>query len=828
MDKWLASFFVGAILSLFLPVVPDFFLLILLILLAISLFLFKSFRLCSGFLIGGCWLLFSVNSFDQLWQANGLVVKDIVHQRHVVQGEILTLQMMAVNNPNIKALASTIQRVRFTLKVTQLDSQVLTRAINMRLSWKSPRLTLQQGQKIQLSVKFKPSHGLSNLGGFNYKTWLNSKQISATGYVVPSIQNIIIGQKPSLRQQLFNHYTHLLPPHRLSALLLAIGFGDRSLLNSDENKELWQVLQATGTGHLIAISGLHIGLVATGSYYVALLLIRLLPIRLSSFGQTLQRSNIIYTAVMISLLSACVYGYLAGFSLPTVRALIMLNIYWLIRFLAIKITVKRWLLLTLFIITLSSPFSLLSVSFWLSVYAVTVIFVTLWRFKYIIGKGAKWWRFIKGLLLIQCCLTIMLWPLAALFFQQISAVSLFANIVAVPWMSFITIPLCLLSVVISLFSEVFATQIIIFCLSSLAWLWDYLHWLSTHSWAIYPLSSRTSHYLIATVITVSFLLYCFKIPLLKRDWVSMAVIALVLLVLPLLSVNQWSLQAKNVPQRVNANKDNMGKVISHNEDVSTKVNNENIANIDWQLVVFDVGQGLAILLQKQGRAILYDTGASYGSGFNMVDAVILPYLQNQGIAQLDTVIISHSDNDHAGGLLRLQQKIDINQLIFNVDTSLNQQSCQQGQLLSWQHITLQMLSPKSKQGKDNDDSCVVYISDGKNTVLLTGDISKKVEQTLIQQYPTLITDVLIVPHHGSKTSSSAEFIRHLQPKLALVSAGFYNRWQMPVPVVVNRYQQQQVELLTTADVGQIVINFSKTGFIIKNYQQHLRPFWFAN
>jgi len=248
---------------------------------------------------------------------------------------------------------------------------------------------------------------------------------------------------------------------------------------------------------------------------------------------------------------------------------------------------------------------------------------------------------------------------------------------------------------------------------------------------------------------------------------------------------------------------------------------------NWQLVVFDVGQGLSVLIQRDNKAILYDTGASYPSGFNMVEAAVLPYLQYAGIQKLDKVIISHSDNDHAGGLKVLQQSIPIDELIFNSSKN-NNRACQQGKAFNWQGLTIEMLWPEKVIAKENDDSCVLLISDGKHKVLLTGDISKKVEAKLIVQYPQLQADILVVPHHGSKTSSSNAFISQLKPQFAIVSAGFLNRWHMPVVDVVQRYQANNIQLLNSAKSGQIIISFAEKGIRYQTYHDDLWPFWFSN
>ncbi|NQY87872.1 MAG: ComEC/Rec2 family competence protein [Colwellia sp.] len=428
MDWWLASFFLGSILSLFLPIVPDIFVLFLLILLSILLFSYKPLRLSSGLFFGASWMLCNAFNYQNLWQENNLQPLAIAATPQWIQGKVSSLQSSAAFNE----INHDKQTLRFNFNVTHINTKKLQTSIKIRLSWKKPPFSVQQGQIVKLKVKFKPAHGLANIGGFSYQTWLRSKRIIATGYVINHQENKVLMTIISIRQQLFNTYKGLLPEDKLSPLLLALGFGSRSELT----KQLWQVLQTTGTGHLIAISGLHIGLVATGSYFFIMLFIRLLPLNLCNNLRLFQTINIRYGAIAISLSVAILYGYLAGFSLPTIRALLMLSLYWLTRVLSFHISIKRWMLLTLFLLTLTTPFSLFTASFWLSVYAVTIIFLTLWRFKDLLKRGNTVWRFIKGLFVIQFSLTVMLLPISAVFFQQVSLVALLANIVAVPWMSF--------------------------------------------------------------------------------------------------------------------------------------------------------------------------------------------------------------------------------------------------------------------------------------------------------------------------------------------------------------------------------------------------------
>lgn len=802
MDWWLASFFLGAIFSLFLPIVPDFFVLFLLILLSIIFFCCKPLRLTSGGLFGASWMLFSAFNYQSTWQNNDLEPYQLVQKAQFIQGKVVSIQANFSATGGSELIKVTSKPSRFTFQVEQLNNHNLKSPFLIRLSWKTPSFAVQQGQKLELHVKFKPAHGLANLGSFSYQTWLRNKEILATGYVVNRKNNRIIDENISLRQLLYNEYSALLPEHKLSPLLLALGFGERSQLNADKSANLWHVLQFTGTGHLIAISGLHIGLVATASYFLVMLLVKLLPLKIIFQSPKLYTFNVRYSAIAISFISALIYAYLAGFSLPTLRAIIMLMLYWSARVMAIKISIWRWLLITLFIITISTPFSLFSASFWLSVYAVIIIFLALWRFKFYLNHGNKFWRFLKGLIVIQFSLTIMLLPITALFFGQVSVVAIMANMIAVPWMSFVTIPLCLFSVLLTLFSPLLSQILSTLTLESLSLLWQYLTWLANQPWSVVKLSAFEQQLLLVSGIVSAILL--FFTPLItfqtnrkiKRGLAVLFVIA----ILPIKSAFVYSL---------------------------SPINNKTKPALNWQLVVFDVGQGLSILLQQNGKAMLYDTGAAYASGFNMAESVILPYLQHQGILALDKVIISHSDNDHAGGLAKLQKALPIKELIMNDNPQVNTSTCQQGKSFNWQGLTVEMLWPQTVKGEENDDSCVLLVSSASHKVLLTGDISKQVEHALIEKYPQLDADVIVVPHHGSKTSSSEEFINHTSPQIAIVSAGFFNRWHMPVHEVVYRYQQEKVKLINTAEVGQIIFNFSNQGINVQNYHDDLWPFWFA-
>jgi competence protein ComEC len=810
MDWWLLSFFIGAILSLYLPIIPEIFILLLFISLAIALFFNKKTRSASGLFFGLAWVLFNGFQYDNTWLVNKLDIDLVSKKIHQVEGKIVSIP--AVDKGNY----------RFNFMLVKLNDQDMLKPFVIRLRWKfNPKdssVVPVQGHTYHLTVKVKPAHGYANEGGFSYQTWLREKNIVATGYVKSSTENRLVSSNTGLRQALYSQYVMNLPEHPLSPLLLALSFAQRNKISAGT----WQVLQATGTQHLIAISGLHLGLVASGSFMFFLFATRILPLHQllpRKVWQPLLAFNLRYLVLILSLLTTLFYGYLADFSIPTTRALTMLILYWLTRLLGIKLTLKRWFLLTLCTLVLIAPFSLLSTSFWLSVYAVMIIFLTLWRFSYVLNDGVKFWRIAKSLLIIQLSLTFFLLPLTSFFYHQVSTVSLVANLLAVPMMSFIIIPLSLLSLILLLFNENLAHWVMQLALDILQWLWQYLLFLTNQSHSLLSLSLVQSQVIAAVVAVIAFRYFIsssfFKFSMVDDKiylWLRNTRALLVIIALS-------SLLTFSNSTNTHENKDTL---IHSNRQ------------IDWQVNILDVGQGLAVVIQQGEHAILYDTGGAYPSGFNMTEAVILPYLHYHSINQLDKVIISHSDNDHAGGLTILRKKIVINEVIVN-DVTIRESDddfCLSGQSFKWRGLYFDQLWPEKKQGENNDDSCVIRISDGLHSILLTGDISKKVEKLLVNKAKnntlTLDSDVLIAPHHGSKSSSSIEFIKQVAPDAVVFSAGFLNRWNMPNKLVKQRFINNNIMIHSTNEHGMIRVDMHDKKVNILQYRRDLSPYWFVN
>jgi competence protein ComEC len=826
MDWWFITFFLGALLSLFLPTVPTIFCVVLCLVFASVIFCFEKSRKYTGLFLGCAWVLYHGLVYQEAKQRYTSLESESIRSPVIIQGEISSL-------PQLKN-----QTQRFNFSITHINHKLIKYGHEVRLSWKNKQHihfnTLSQGQKWQLNVRLKPAHGLANVGGFSYQTWLRKNGLVATGYVINkksidkriskkgvlkvNIVNKRLQNTVTIRQSLYQKLSTLLPNNDLSPIVLALTFGERSGLT----KEHWQVLKNTATQHLIAISGLHLGLVAGGAYAFFSWLMNVLPLRLllsGTFQQKLLRINNKIIVILLTLLFALFYSYLAGFSVPTSRALLMLILYWGARGLGVKLSTTKLILLTVFFIILFSPFSLFSNSFWLSLYAVSVIFFMLWRFrtkfssqhsseqylsqqysnkKIVINKVKHWFL---SLFHLQIGLIFLMIPITVQFNHQLSLLALPANLVAVPWMSFTAIPLSLLSVIFAPFNHAISSFFIELSLLSLSFLWQYLTWLSEFSLAEIRVSLFDWGCLVVTSLLI--ILYFFA----GLTFRHLLVICFVMSTLGYLYFKD--------------------KAVSANT---------------WQVNVMDVGQGLSIVIEtkaidskkSEDKVLIYDTGASFPSGFSMSETVLVPYLISQGYQTIDKLIISHDDNDHAGGLSLLTEQFPVEQIIYNDSEKYFQ--CLSGTMMTWQHLTIDFLWPDKPEAKHNDDSCVIKISDGRRSVLLTGDISKKVERQLIRQYSSsaveekqvLNADILIVPHHGSKTSSSVTFIEHVSPQYAVFSAGYLNRWNMPVESVEERYIQRNIHTLNTAENGMVQFIITPHDITVKSHRQNLWPFWFAN
>jgi competence protein ComEC len=751
MDSKLFSFIAASFTSLFWTRLPSIFVTV--VLLICACLIIRKYHHFGFFLLGIVWMA-SVGH----WQYSLQLSSEQTSQPVQIIG-------------NVSSLVITKQNIRFNLKVTQIDDDYLFYAKTFRLSWRDPAWQMQQGHQVKLWVKVKPPHGLANEAGFNYQQWLFSEGITATGYVKSSIDNELLSEVKSIRQVLLNRMLAFDLPH--SSWLAALTFGYRGLLQPQD----WHLVQKTGVAHLIAISGLHLGLVASLSY----VLIAWIAGGLVSRFNAMHHINLHNIAMLLTLFTTLAYSALAGFGLPTLRAWLMLFLFSLLFLFNIHLGAKSLILLGLSGFVLLFPLSLFGLSFWLSFSAVIIICFVFWRWPVKKG-GFSLIAILTGMIKVQLCLTVLMLPLVAWQFSYFSIVSPLVNLIAVPAVTLILVPICLLAVICLVIKPDWALEL--FSLADLIVSYGliFLKFAVQLKGAYFNLAALPA----VVWFSVFLFVFCCCLP---SFWVVKKYLCLLLL--PLVSYL--------LTQRTNT----------------------------WQIDILDVGQGVAAFISKNNSVIIYDVGASYPSGFNMANSVLLPILQARGFSTVDFVFISHADNDHAGSLPQLLKGIQVTEVLTNQD------KCKQHFDISWQGLRIETLWPDdSIKYNDNNGSCVIKISDQHHSILLPGDIDKSIERLLSDRYQRgLASDILLAPHHGSNTSSSSEFIQTVNAEYVVFSQGFMNRWRFPRQEVVDRYQTYNPVMFSTSSSGQVSFQIeynSSAPITVKTFRQDIYPYWYAN
>ncbi|WP_345854500.1 DNA internalization-related competence protein ComEC/Rec2 [Shewanella algae] len=657
-----------------------------------------------------------------------------------------------------------------------------------RLSWQGDALPSPQlGEVWQFEVKPRTFAAVLNQGGFNRQRYLLGERIAARGQVISGERLL---PSTGLRARLVTELTPVLAEIDGGDLLLALTLGERSLFS----KARWQELRQSGNAHLVAISGLHLSVVAFWCYLLSFGVLK-------RWAPTYGRRNLVL-ASLAALLMALFYAYLAGFAIATQRALLMLFLLVLSSLMMRYASAWDRLLWALSCVLLIDPLASLSGGFWLSFSALALILLSLnhqvhnpnaleqeqvlthWPAKLKRWALAFWaiqWRLCLGLSLLQ-----------AVLFGAVTVHSLWLNLLLVPWFSLLVIPLALLALLLwSIFSALGmdAVALMPWQLASLSlWpvqkLWQFNSQLPG-GWLMLPQALSA----VALLLFPAWL--CWRL-LPKGRGVAM------LLILPfVLQLGLWLglLKPKG-----------------------------------WQLHMLDVGQGLAVVVQKGPNALLYDTGAAFGERFSYAERVIVPFLGAKGVTKLDFLIVSHGDNDHAGGAQVLMQAFDKAGLITDVSELKSRhpkrwhRGCRPG-MFEWQGIELNFLGPEQPK-PGNNGSCVLQLFEGHHRVLLPGDIELAAEVSLLHKKGSLESDILLAPHHGSRTSSHPEFIGAVAPKWVLFAAGYGNRWGFPKEEIRLRYHAFGAQALISGELGQVSIHFDSQGYTVHSYREDLAPFWY--
>ena len=716
---------------------------------------FKYLRYFSLVLLGGLWALF----YSQLVIDNRILPE--------LEGQDITISGIIASVPEVKQ-----RRVRFEFSLD--SSPLLSLPSKIRLNWYTTvPLKLTAGERWNLTVRLKSIHGMMNSGSFDYENWLFQKNIGAIGYVRHSADNQRLEPTSAyslnaLRQSLVNNIEAALPHSANVGVIQGLTTGIRHNITQDK----WQVLRLTGTSHLLAISGLHIGLATAIGFFIFRFLWRLQSKNLLLLTAT-------EAGVIGGFIFALFYASLAGFSIPTQRALIMVTTVMIALIIRRPINPSHILAVSLAFILLLSPLSVLSPGFWLSFSAVGIIlFISQHRYP------TPKWQWAK----IHFLIAFGLSPLLLLFFSQTSLISPFANFISIPFVSLLIVPLLLLS-------------------SLLLWAWP------TAGVALLHLTDTLLNMLFPMLEIFSSLPFSHWLspPLPFYYWLSIILGCLILL-LPRGFPAKWLGIIGFLPLFFS----------------STQKPEQG----DFYFTLLDVGQGLSAVIQTQNHTLVFDTGPKFSDNFNTGTAIVKPFLQQRGIQKIDTLIVSHGDNDHIGGALPLINAIPTLTVLSSAPQLLpNAKHCRAGQTWQWDNVIFSLLHPDSNDdGSENNQSCVLHVSNSGGSVLLTGDIELETEKLLVQRYgPLLHTNVLVAPHHGSKTSSSLNFIKAVKPDIALFPIGYRNRYHFPHHDVVDRYNSQNIKLFNSAKHGEISIKFGATSYAYpQSWRQTNHKIWTAN
>ena len=623
---------------------------------------------------------------------------------------------------------------------------------------------LRAGQYWQFIVSLKQPRGLANPAGYNVEAWLAQHRFVATGSVRDrDLQQLPLPRPLSLlhqqwRQGIADALQAAFPVQAQRSVLLALSTGDRSAIDPG----LWQAMQRYGLNHLVVISGLHVGLIAAVIF---------------GLSRPLGRRS----AHLLAAAAALVYSALAGFSLPTLRALVMLASVQLVAIAGRKIRPLRTLSLALLVIALVDPLATHSAGFWLSFAAVGLIF-------YLRAMHPQLSPRQFGLVL-QLLLSMCMGLLASYWYGGLGVLAPLANLLAVPILAVWLVPLCMLAACLLPVSEVLAIGL--WRLAALPV--DVFVWLDRHlqarNWDAWLHYQPTLGELLAYAAALLLLLAGRQLP---YRWLAVALLCLGML----LRNSQGAVQNLEV----------------------------------W---VLDVGQGLAVVLQTRNRTIVYDTGAGDPAGPNMATAVLIPFLEQRRVEEIDLLVISHRDQDHASGVYSLHRR-------FPVATTLvgdrpfpgvsDQVLCQRG--LHWPlgELNIEVFGPGPGMPatSSNNRSCVLRISWGGFAILLPGDVDANQERSLVLRWgQRLRSDILLVSHHGSRSSSSSPFLAAVQPEYAVLSRGYRNRFGHPHPEVIAGLTRRHIAICDTAAHGALGFEVA-AGVITQVYGwRHKRSYYWS-
>jgi competence protein ComEC len=724
--------------------------------------LFRRTRRIGFFLLAAAWTM---------WRADMSLAQRLPH---AFEGEDVVVTGRVHGLPRTQDDAT---RFEFDADSAMHDGNPIAFSGRLRLAWYgtgySPVPDIEPCSDWRLHLRLKRPRGGVNPGGFDFERYALEAGIIATGYVRESPDNRAGGAAPvcvdRLRARVGAVIDATLGDNASAHLLRALAFGDQHAMNEHE----WAVARATGIPHLIAISGLHIALFA--SFGIAL-------VRL--FWKLAPRLTLRWPAPLIeamaSLIFAVAYALIAGFGLPTRRALVMIAALLAASLARRARAPVHGLALAVIVLLAWNPACVLSAGFWLSFVGVAWLMFCLGG----AGERRRWWR---ELVTAQGVASLGLLPLGIWFFGQSSLVGPVANLVAVPWICFVVLPLTVVASLLILVMPALGVPLLQIAGWAMQSLWWLLEKMAAWPGALWYFPEPSPWAFVLAMLGALWLLMPRGIP---------ARMLGLFLFLPLL----WPAGAP-------------------------------LADGEFMAYMLDVGQGEAFVVRTRDHAVIYDAGAKFPSGFDIGEATVVPALHALGIEHVDRMIISHGDNDHAGGATAVAAAWPGIAVESGEPARLTipATQCLAGQSWNWNGVEFRNVHPREPlSGVDNDRCCVLAVRSGNSELVLPGDITRAVEPDVAEALaPVPQHLVLQVPHHGSKTSSSVDFIADLHPALGLITAGYMNRFHHPNKDVVARYAAAGVDLLNSARSGFVAIRFAPDAApqVIEQGRRDRHPYW---